>query len=146
MFLLSGMTLMTSCSKPEKKIAGVWKVLYAQNDSMPNLNLEGETWTITYNKEINLFVGNILGKKIDECYCLYDGKTLTLSGGTLERVYRDDYDNLATSSYTFHFDKVEFLKKKLKLSGKLIYKNFVIMEDIYENESWNVTYELERSK
>lgn len=45
-----------------------------------------------------------------------------------------------------HFDKVEFLKKKLKLSGKLIYKNFVIMEDIYENESWNVTYELERSK
>lgn len=146
MFLLSGMTLMTSCSKPEKKIAGVWKVLYAQNDSMPNLNLEGETWTITYNKEINLFVGNILGKKIDECYCLYDGKTLTLTGGTLESVSRDEDVGLITSSYTFHFDEVELSNKKLKLSGNLIYKNIVFFEDIYENESWNVTYELERSK
>ncbi len=131
-FVLIGMTTMTSC-KPEKKIIGTWKVTYSKgmNDDL----LKGTLWTF---KDNGKFLGDIWGgeEEISWNYGFYK-KALTLY---IDCIYYD----YSRDRYRLNLDVDNLSKKEMSLSGTVVDIYYDKDGNFVNIDSWNVRYELEK--
>ena len=138
-----------SCTKPEEKISGKWKITYAKIDGDKVDNAIGETWNFKDHGEFYGYLG-IDDYRDDYTNCDWeiDGNELILSGGDLEKTYweHDEYGSYSVSyKIVLNLDIEQLDKKNLIVTGKMKIEESETEdgETEYDTDSYKVDFELE---